>query len=101
MKTMLKNRINIVLLIMSFLFAIVVFHEQTKSEIGIELSAENSASSSLFDSDLELNEQDFILNTFDFILVTYNFIASKSFYAMNKLDSTSLPIWQLPQLFKL
>lgn len=98
---MLKNRINIVLLFMSFLFAIVVFHQQNKSEIITEQNAEDNASTILFDSDLEINEQDFILHAFDFNVLTCDFIAFSSFYADGKVDASPMPIWQLPQLFRL
>ena len=101
MKTMLKNRINIVLLFMSFLFVFAVFHQQNKNEIITELNSENSASTSFFDSDLEINEHDFILNTFDFNVKTYSFIVFSSFYTGSKVDVSPMPIWQPPQLFRL
>lgn len=101
MESMLKNRINAVLLFMSFLFVIAVFHQHNRSEITTEINAENNSSSSLFDSDLELNEQDFILNTLDFNVRIYSFIVFNSFYATSKADASPLPVWQPPQLFRL
>ena len=100
METMLKNRINIVLLFVSFLFVIAVFHQQNKSEITTELNAESSSSSTLFDSDLEINEHDFILYTFNFKILTYSFFAvCNSFHATSKVNASPMPIWQPPQLF--
>lgn len=86
---------------MCLLFVTAVFYQQDKNEIITELNSENSASTSLFDSDLEINEHDFMLHTFAFNVKTYSFIVFSSFYTASKVDVSPIPIWQPPQLFRL